>query len=363
MLNLFGWRTNKKIIVIESDDWGSIRMPSREVYEKALNQGYRVDLNEYEKYDSILSETDIKNLFQLLDSFRDSQGNPPIITANCVVANPDFKKIKESNFSEYYFESILETFKRYPNRSNNFSLWKEGVEKKFLQFQYHAREHLNVSLFMKALKDKDLDVLWGFEHEMPGMIKKGGEIRFSNPYVEATRFADIDDMKSKMDIYFQGLRLFNDLFGYPSKTIIPTNYLWNSDYNENLLQEGVIAIQGVSRLTNPINPYQSKERRFLGESREGSIINLVRNNRFELSLTKDKVKEYSRCIDNIKYAFLLKKPSIISMHRINFSGEIFPESRNENLNYFYDLLSVITKKWPDVEFMSSDQLALEILNS
>jgi hypothetical protein len=49
----------------------------------------------------------------------------------------------------------------------------------------------------------------------------------------------------------------------------------------------------------------------------------------ELSLTKDKAKENSQCLDNIKYAFLLKKPSIISIHRINFAGEIFPENRNK----------------------------------
>ena len=26
--NLPGWRTSRKIVVIESDDWGTIRMPS-----------------------------------------------------------------------------------------------------------------------------------------------------------------------------------------------------------------------------------------------------------------------------------------------------------------------------------------------
>lgn len=30
-LNLPGWHTRRKIVVIESDDWGSIRMPSKEV--------------------------------------------------------------------------------------------------------------------------------------------------------------------------------------------------------------------------------------------------------------------------------------------------------------------------------------------
>ena len=32
LLSIPGWRTNRHIVVIESDDWGSIRMPSKEVY-------------------------------------------------------------------------------------------------------------------------------------------------------------------------------------------------------------------------------------------------------------------------------------------------------------------------------------------
>lgn len=34
--NLPGWRTNRKIVVIESDDWGSIRMPSLTILENWL---------------------------------------------------------------------------------------------------------------------------------------------------------------------------------------------------------------------------------------------------------------------------------------------------------------------------------------
>lgn len=32
IINAIGWRTNKKYLIIESDDWGAVRMPLREVY-------------------------------------------------------------------------------------------------------------------------------------------------------------------------------------------------------------------------------------------------------------------------------------------------------------------------------------------
>mgnify|MGYP000999890125 CR=1 FL=1 len=36
IINIPGWRTNRKIVVIESDDWGSVRMRSREVYDRLI---------------------------------------------------------------------------------------------------------------------------------------------------------------------------------------------------------------------------------------------------------------------------------------------------------------------------------------
>ena len=125
--NLPGWRTRRKILVIESDDWGSIRMPSREVYQKCLKAGYPVDQSEYERVDSLASEEDLELLFDLLLSFRDLHGNHPVLTANCLVANPDFERIKEAKFREYHYESILDTFKKYPAHQGNFTLWKKAM--------------------------------------------------------------------------------------------------------------------------------------------------------------------------------------------------------------------------------------------
>ena len=36
--NIPGWRTNRKLVVFESDDWGSIRMPDKKTFEKIQNQ-------------------------------------------------------------------------------------------------------------------------------------------------------------------------------------------------------------------------------------------------------------------------------------------------------------------------------------
>lgn len=331
--NYQSWRTNRRIVVFESDDWGSIRMPSRTVYEKALDYGYPVHLNRYDKFDSLLSETDLIRLFEVLDFFRDINGSSPIITANCVVANPNFEEIEKSSFEEYHYELVTDTFLRYPNHARSWELWKSGIEKRLIFPQYHAREHLNVSLFMRDLRNRDPDAIWAFNHRCIGMPKISNGIFPTNPYVESTRFASDHDLEEKMNIYLAGLELFEGLFQFKSETVIPTNYLWNSFYDQKLLERGVIGLQGVRFLTNPLNPIEIN-RRYTRRRMNTRFVDLVRNNRFEPSLSNNKRQELNNCLEKMRFNFMLNCPNIISIHRLNFSGEIFEENRSENL-FFY----------------------------
>ncbi len=144
LLNIPGWHTNRKIVVIESDDWGSVRMPSREVYEEFLRQDVRVDNDPYCRYDGLATKEDLTNLFDVLDSVRDKNGHPAVLTADSVVANPDFERIKNSGFDKYYYEPFTETLNKSPRHDGAFDMWREGIEKEVFHPQFHGREHLNV---------------------------------------------------------------------------------------------------------------------------------------------------------------------------------------------------------------------------
>ena len=109
-INLRGWKTNRKIVVIESDDWGSIRMASLKSYTNLLKRGIPVNENKFTSLDGLERTDDLKQLFKILRKHHDTKGNHPVITACAVVANPDFKKIEASDFSKYYFETIEKTY-------------------------------------------------------------------------------------------------------------------------------------------------------------------------------------------------------------------------------------------------------------
>jgi len=357
LYNIPGWRTNRKIIVIESDDWGSIRMPSRETYEHCLKQGYRVDKNAYERYDSLASEDDLELLFDLLNKYKDKEGNPVQITANALTANPDFDRIESSGYSEYHYELITDTFKKYPNHSNCFELWKKGMQAGLFFPQSHGREHLNVSKFMEALQLGDKDMHFGFKHRMPGCISTGNT-QIGNGFVSPLQYSDENDKKEKLSFVLEGLDLFENLFGYRSKSFIPPNYKWSPDFDIYTSRKGVQYYQGNRKMMEPgFDSTYKIHTHYLGDENRFNQKYLVRNATFEPAMMDERgANQVNRCLNEIRAAFSLKKPAIICSHRLNYVGFIDERNRDKNLRLLEELLNKILKKWPEVEFMNSVQL-------
>src|SRR5699024_10711401 len=95
---------------------------------------------------------------------------------------------------------------------------------------------------------------------------------------------------------------------------------------------------------------------FLGrKSKTSGLTYLMRNAYFEPS--QDESFDWmDDCLNRIKIAFYWNRPATISMHRLNVIGAIDERNRTMNLNRLKTLLKTIVKLWPNVEFMSSDEL-------
>jgi hypothetical protein len=354
--NIPGWRTRRRIVVLESDDWGSIRMPDKATYDKLLSKGIRVDKSPFNKYDSLASEDDLIVLYEVLNRFRDINGNPPIITANCVLANPDFDKIKKTDFQEYHYELFIETFKKYPKHLHSFELWKEGIDKKLFYPQFHGREHLNVARWMKALKLNLPETRLAFDLNFYGISTTiNSEDRKS--FLPAFAVDEISEENQIKKIITEGLLLFKRTFDYASKSFIAPNYIWASQIEQDLFKQDVKYIQGQRIQLSPVSESSKvkKIRHFTGQKNAFGQIYLVRNCWFEPSLDskKDVVNE---CLAQIDSAFRWGKPAIITSHRVNFIGFIEQSNRDRNVLQLRELLSLIQKRWPDVEYMTTDKL-------
>jgi hypothetical protein len=65
----------------------------------------------------------------------------------------------------------------------------------------------------------------------------------------------------------------------------------------------------------------------------------------------------------VEAAFRMNKPANISSHRVNYCGHINEENRKVGLTALKQLLDKIVKRWPEVEFISADQLGDMIANN
>jgi hypothetical protein len=349
--NIPGWCTKRKIVVIESDDWGSIRMPSEEVYRKFVEKGYKLAESDYNRLDALESNNDLEMLFNELSSHRDSVGNHPVITANTIVGNPDFDRIRQSDFTEYHFEDVVNTLQRYKGRDRVLSLWRQGYSEQLFHPQFHGREHVNISRWMKALRSGRSEIRYTFDNE----TTFSGDADYN--FMEVLDFDSHEEVAAMKASLVEGLNIFEEIFGYRSKSFIPPCYAWSSDIEEVLFTNGVKYIQGLIVQTVPTGNAGKYRRKyhFMGSRNRIGQYFLVRNCFFEPSLSKsgDVVDE---CLNRVNIAFRWNKPAVICSHRINFTGSIDRSNREENLRLLNSLISSILRKWPSVEFMSSTRL-------
>lgn len=355
--NLPGWRTKRKIVVIESDDWGSVYMPDRKTLEILRAKGIPLK-SHYLNNDTLESNEDMEMLFGVLGKHTDSTGRKVVMTGVNVVANPDFEKIKDNGFRKYEYELFTETAKRFPESDRIDDLWQQGIRERLLVPVFHGREHLNVQRWMRLLQQGDETIKLAFEYGVstPGKGLYGQQL----PNLRAAFDIDtIGDIPYLREVISTGMEAFKKLFGYTSAFFIPTNGPFNNSLEEFIAKEGVKYIGTGKIQREPLGGGEYKKHfRYIGKRNAYGQIYLTRNcffepNSWEQSRNKDWV---GSCMKEIEIAFRCHKPATISSHRVNYMGTINPENRENGLKKLDILLTEIIKRWPDVEFMTSVEL-------
>lgn len=361
IINLPGWRTKRKIIVIESDDWGSIRMPSVSTFAKLRNMGLPIDSDasgRYNLFDTLEKPEDLDALFNLLMKFKDSNGVSPVFTAVAIAANPDFDKIRASNFTSYFYEPFTITHNRYGNQ-DSFQYWKEGKDKKIFLPEFHGREHLNVPLWMRALQQKDKFTLLAFDEGFWGFRNK----KFSSVNFQAAFDPDkVEDIDIHKEIVSSGLRLFERLHGVKARYFVPPNGPFNLSLSAVAESYGIEFISSAKKFHEPLGNNRYRLRlNYLGKQLNQKQIYLTRNCLFEPSYPG--IDWVSSCLRDINLAFSIHKPAVISTHRVNYIGGLSEDNRKSGIEALGTLLKRALDIWPEVEFLTSSELGRLIKTS
>ena len=356
--NLPGTKTKRKLVVIYVDDYGSIRVRDKQAYNNLLEAGLAVDKTRY-GYDTLCTTEDLQMLFDVLTSVKDKNGHYAVFTPFANIADPDFERIKNSGFQQYYREPFTETMKRLGSAYDGaYQLWKQGIASGIFCPEYHGTEHISVWKFMKALQEGHKSTVLSFENESVAspFFPDEPKIDHATAVFDIVKASDNDSLKTDIKV---GLDMFEELLGYRAVQFTPGAAIYSPLLHESLLQNGIRSIHVQRYKAYPLGDGKY-EKTFLytGKTNEVGQRYIVRNCVFEpfLDDRTHNLNAVNNCLWNIDAAFRMHAPAMVSTHRVNFAGAIESIHRDESLRMLNELLHEIVKRWPDVEFVSGATL-------
>lgn len=315
--------------------------------------GFRLQDSLFTSMDGLERTSDIENLFGVLSKFKDHQGNFACFTALCLLANPDFEKIENNGFRSYFYEPIKKTYLNY-GEAELLSLWKkQGIPSNLMYPQFHGREHLNYSRWLKQVKQNGTQERVGFDHKSVLGIRSSGKLPENN-FMAAFEGVSEGEQKDINSAIIDGLDLFKSTFGFASKSAMPSQSIITEESKKVLKAEGVDYLQ-CGQHFKPDQNGLKKVDLWWGHTDTYGLRYWRRNCSFEpyKGETTDHIND---CLNEIKIAFQMSKPAVISTHRINFTSRVDPLLRDKSLKLLEKLLKEIQKKWPDALFINSAQL-------
>lgn len=352
--NIPGWSTRRRIVVFSADDYGNVRIASKKARENLKAAGLNIDGNRFDQYDSLENKDDLSQLYDTLVSVKDKNGNNAIFTAFALSANIDFEAVRNSGYSQFYNELLPVTFSKLPGYEGTWNLWQEGIKKNLLFPQFHGREHLNQAFFNRLLSEKNEELIQCINNDSFGGFTYNPFKQIS--YTGAFTFDKFEDVESHKRIIEDGLDSFERVFGFRAAHFTAPGAREHRSLEKTLFKGGIKYLD-VNLVENEHQGDGIFKKKYfhLGMENNYRQCYILRNCVFEPLLNKNR-DEVDSCLSEIEIAFKWNKPANISTHRVNFSGHIDSGVRDFGLRELRRLIKAIVKRWPNVEFMTTNQL-------
>jgi hypothetical protein len=354
--NIRGWKTKRKLVVFSVDDYGNIRVGSAAARDRLFNSGIIAE-NVFDHYDALDTKQDYEMLFELLDKHRDIHGNRPVFSTYAVSNNLNFEETLRLN--EVVLEPLPVTYDRlssegFHDYEGTYQTLLNGIEEGFLKPQFHGREHFHIGLLNALLKDGNKQLRLILENRCLFGIPKHPAFRNIN-FAESFAIKKRSEVDLQLEIIKDGLDTFSRVYGYRSVSFAPPSLIIHPDILQHLSTHGVKAIDlnRKERVHLGDGEYVNQNNT-LGKVKAVGLTTIVRNCAFEpANKSRDWV---NHAFNQVKAAFFWNKPAIISSHRVNFCGFISEKNRKNGLEALDTLLKMIKKEFPDVEFVSAEDL-------
>lgn len=338
-------RFKEPIVVFESDDWGMMRQPSA---GKLKTFGEPGEWSE----EAVETETDLNGLYQILGKYKDSRGRKPVFTANFIAFNPDFDRINNNKFSEYFDIPIDRLFSE-----SLIQKYKEGVRREIFFPQHHGRRHFCSEIWLQDLQKNEPGAKELFDQGCCGGLSllQGQGWRYHTEYLNWKTGKEKSEAEIKIDLK-ETLSVLERIFGYKMTSTIAPHYIFTKNAERAWLEMGILYVQGTGYcLQREKNGHAVTRSHYMGEKSENGLLYMTRTIKFD-PRPERKNHHWQQAYRNAASLFDSGIPVVIDTHRINYTGG-YREAALEQLDSLLKEMNQL-----GVVFLTSCELGEAVLN-
>jgi hypothetical protein len=331
------------ILVLTSDDWGGASPEE--------------------------TTEDLDRLATMLRSLRDRYGNPLRITAYLVAASPDFAKVEETGYREYFWRFC------YADKPDVVAKWRSLCNEGLCEIQFHGREHYNVPLWLSLLRADKANARKachegrtphktphpeGWDLEVAQDPRLGFLARsFIDASVEPPRALNVE---SQTQIVKAGLDLVERHFGTRPAVAVAPGHVWDTNTLEALRANGIRFLESECQrivVAGPALQLTRSRDRWRYGCRTGVGV-LVRIAHFEPvrwygdGSLNEPTQEGTMA--DLRQAAAARVPLVLQTHKQSYVGRD-QRTTEEAVRRLGALIRAIQVEFPDVEFMSASAIA------
>jgi hypothetical protein len=341
--NSDGFRFERPLVLLQSDDWGRVGVRDQEGRDELSAHGIGIGERPYDLY-SLETAADLAALAEALMSVRDSAGQHPSLEMNFVVANVDFDACEQHGYKDLIVKALAEGLPGNWRRQGLFDAYREGIKAKIFRPALHGLTHFCQAPVLNALRSDDergrlVRALWKCETPYIHWRMPWIGYEYWNPEkAPRDRFLSAEEQTRWITL---AADLFEKIFGVRAESACAPGYRADIDTWRAWNEAGIRIAQN--------GPGEPRAPRF----DESGLLHIDRSIDFEPalneSLTCDHVLKTAR--ERLAHGL----PFVISIHSINFHSTLAP-FRERTIPLLRDLLLRLTKEYPDLLFVSDEQL-------
>lgn len=363
-LGLLGvWRPNKRIVVFESDDWGSTRMENPDIQAYFFKKYPELRQSWMDVYDALETPQNINDLSSAADEISDYIGKPFCITLLLNSHNAHVGEISRSAYTRYYHEDFLSSAQRiFGGGASLKSAYLRALAGRSIEIQLHGQEHVQRSVLLHLLNNRNLkdfkeDFSYGY---YASLFHKG---KYTPTQLRATFYPFLsDDYTWQINSLSDSMDFLKLQFNCNTDYLVPPNGPVSFEVLKKLKHLGINGL--VSPLVNKTFYFKRLQIPLyapMGLSSLSGCVYINRNVPFEPRRTFA-TNVVEGALSKVKRLLEDGYPAVITSHRANYTDFLCNRGYYQSFELLKKLILSINRLFPDTLFLSSSQLVKEIDN-